>query len=160
MINAGQTWNEKARMKLNSNKSKIVCFHEQCKPGMCENDHSKLMATLYGQRHSISYPCTQTTPAPSKCLTVTRYHPHSWGKATWLCGMKAAVASILEKANKAHSLALAVSYSLCYDKHHYYPTICSSPLKMLNLWKILCLPTLPLLPPLHLRWGTNQDATR
>ena len=31
--------------------------------------------------------------------------------------MKVAVASIQEKANKGHSLALAVSYSLRYDKH-------------------------------------------
>jgi len=35
--------------------------------------------------------------------------------------MKPAVASIQEKANKGHSLALAVSYSLRYDKHH--PTL-------------------------------------
>ena len=49
--------------------------------------------------------------------------------------MKAAVASILEKANKGHSLALAVSYSLRYDKHHSNPTLCSSPVEMLNLWK-------------------------
>ena len=35
--------------------------------------------------------------------------------------MKAALASIQEKANKGHSLALAVSYSLRYDKHHSNP---------------------------------------
>ena len=49
--------------------------------------------------------------------------------------MKAAVASILEKANKGHSLALAVSYSLRYGKHHSNPTFCSSPVEILNLWK-------------------------
>ena len=54
--------------------------------------------------------------------------------------LKAAVASILEKANKGHSLALAVSYSLRYDKHHSNPTFCSSPVQILNLWKSCVLP--------------------
>jgi len=47
--------------------------------------------------------------------------------------MKPAVASIQEKANKGHSLALAVSYSLRYDKHHSNLTLCWSPVEMLNL---------------------------
>jgi len=54
--------------------------------------------------------------------------------------MKAAVASILEKANKGHSLALAVPDSLRYDKLHSNPTFCSSPVEMLNLWKSCVLP--------------------
>ena len=54
--------------------------------------------------------------------------------------MKAAVASIQEKANKGHSLALAVSYSLRYDKHHSNPILCRSPVEMLNLWKPCILP--------------------
>jgi len=54
--------------------------------------------------------------------------------------MKPAVASIQEKANKGHSLALAVSYSLRYDKHHSNPTLCRSPAEMLNLWKSCVLP--------------------
>jgi len=54
--------------------------------------------------------------------------------------MKAVVASIQEKANKGHSLALAVSYSLRYDKHHFSPTLCRSPVEMLNLWKSCVLP--------------------
>jgi len=54
--------------------------------------------------------------------------------------MKAAVSSIQEKAIKAHSLVLAVYYSLRYDKHHSNPTICSSPVEMLNLWKSCVLP--------------------
>jgi len=52
-----------------------------------------------------------------------------------MVNMKAAVSSIQQKANKAHSLVLAVSDSLRYDKHHSNPTICSSPAEMLNLWK-------------------------
>ena len=54
--------------------------------------------------------------------------------------MKPALASIQEKANKGHSLALAVSYSLQYDKHHSNSTLCHSPVKMLNLWKSCVLP--------------------
>jgi len=57
-----------------------------------------------------------------------------------MVNMKAAVSSIQEKANKAHSLVLAVSYSPRYDKHHSNPTICSSPFEMLNLWKSCVLP--------------------
>jgi len=49
--------------------------------------------------------------------------------------IKPSVASIQEKANKGHSLALAVSYSLRYDKHHSNPTLCQSPAEMVNLWK-------------------------
>ena len=45
------------------------------------------------------------------------------------------LASIKEKANKGHSLPLAVSYSLRYDKHNSNPTLCHLPVKMLNLWK-------------------------
>jgi len=48
------------------------------KPDMCENDHEKLMAALFGQRHSTSSPCTQTTPTPQSGLTVTQHmYPHS-----------------------------------------------------------------------------------
>jgi len=53
--------------------------------------------------------------------------------------MKAAVASIQEKAKKGHSLALAVSYSLWYDKHYSNSTLCHSPVEMLHLWKS-CVP--------------------
>jgi len=53
-----------------------------------------------------------------------------------MMSMKNAVASIQEKANKSHSLALAVSYSLYHDK----PTFCSSPVEMLDLWKLCILP--------------------
>jgi len=57
-----------------------------------------------------------------------------------MVNMKAAVSSIQQKADKAHSLVLAVSYSLRYDKHHSNPTICRSPVEILNLWKSCVLP--------------------
>jgi len=57
-----------------------------------------------------------------------------------MVNIEAAVSPIQEKANKAHSLVLAVSYSLRYDKHHSNPTICSSPVELINLWKLCVLP--------------------
>jgi len=57
-----------------------------------------------------------------------------------MVNMKAGVSSIQEKANKAHSFVLTVSYSLRYDKHYSNPTICSSQVEMLNLWKSCVLP--------------------
>jgi len=52
-----------------------------------------------------------------------------------MMNMKAAVSSIPEKANKAHSLVLVVSFSFRYDKYHSNRTICSSTVELLNLWK-------------------------
>jgi len=46
--------------------------------------------------------------------------------------MKAVVSSILEKATRGHSLALAVSYFLRYDKYHSNPTLCSSPIEIIS----------------------------
>jgi len=59
-----------------------------------------------------------------------------------MVNMKAAVSSIQERANKAHSLVLAVFYSLRYDKHHSNSTICSSPVELPDLWKPCILPHL------------------
>ena len=82
MINTCQTLSEKARMQLNADKTKIMCFPH--KPEMCENDHDKLMAALFGQRHSTSYPCTtQTTPTPPS-LPILYIHTTARGKAIWL----------------------------------------------------------------------------
>jgi len=57
-----------------------------------------------------------------------------------MINVKTAVSSIKQKANKAHSLVLAVSYFLRYDKHHSNPTICCSQVEMLNVWKSCVLP--------------------
>jgi len=54
--------------------------------------------------------------------------------------IKAAVSSIQEKANKAHSLVLLVSYSLHYDKRHSNLTLCGLPVELLNIWKSCVLP--------------------
>ena len=45
---------------------------------MRENDLEKLMVTLFGQRHSTFYPCTQTTPTARTVLTyLITYHIHT-----------------------------------------------------------------------------------
>jgi len=59
-------------MQLNADKNKILFFHKPHKPEMFENDHEKLMAALFGQRHSTSYPCTQTKPTQQSGLAVTQ----------------------------------------------------------------------------------------
>jgi len=77
MINTCQKWSEKARMQLSADKTKIMCFRH--KHEMRENNHEKLMVTLFGQRHSTFYPCTQTTPTSRRGLTVTQdMYPHSY----------------------------------------------------------------------------------
>jgi len=52
-----------------------------------------------------------------------------------MVNMKVVVSFIQQKANKVHSLVLAVSYSLRYDNYHSNPTICNSSVEMFNLWK-------------------------
>jgi len=79
MINTCKTWSEKARMQFDADKTKIMCFPH--KPAMRKNDHEKLMAALFGQRHSTSSPCTHTTPTPHSGLAVTQdMYPHSCKK--------------------------------------------------------------------------------
>ena len=75
------------------------------------------------------------TPGRGKAIWLSRTRPHGEDKS---CGGIHDPSK--RKANKAHSLALAVSYSLCYDKHYSNPTICSSPVEMLNLLKSCVLP--------------------
>jgi len=70
-------------MQLNADKTKIMCFlfQKPHKPAMRKNDQGKLMAALFGQRHSTSSPCTQTTPTPQSGLIVTQdMYPHSCKK--------------------------------------------------------------------------------
>jgi len=88
MINICQTWSEKTRMQLSADKTKIMCFHNlnfettqtrnaRKRPRKVENDHEKV--TLFGQRHSTFYPCTQTTPTPLRVLTFNHHtYPHSY----------------------------------------------------------------------------------
>ena len=151
MINTCQTWSEKARMQLNADKTKIMCFHETTqvrntrkKPRRIQGKsvwpapfHILSMFPDYTNPNTRphTYPGFLSTP-----LQEVNQIDHLGLRLDLMLTMKPAVASIQEKANTGHSLALAVSYSLQYDKHHSNPTLCRSPVKMLNLCKSRVLP--------------------
>jgi len=80
MINTSQT--RPSGVKRRGRNSMLTeqksCVLKPHKPAMRENDHNKLMAALFGQRHSTSSPCTQTTPTPQSGLTANQdIYPHS-----------------------------------------------------------------------------------
>jgi len=126
----------------------VLCFHKslQCTETSTESSGSQLLATtvphplnflrLY-QPHRLA---SSTPIILSTLLQEVKQFDYSGLRFDPMMTMKAALASIPDKANKGHSLALAVSYSLHYDKHHSNPTVCSSPLEMLQLWKSCVLP--------------------
>jgi len=67
--------------------------------------------------------------------------------------MKAAMASIQKKANRGHDQALAVSYSLRYNKNHSNSPLCCLPVEMLKLRKSCVLPHFLL----HLRYISDES---
>jgi len=151
MINTSQQWSEKARMQLSADKTKIMCFHETTQARNAGKRPRKVNGhTLWpASFHILSmYPDhTNLTQRPhrypgylSTLLQEVKQFDYLGLRLDPMVNMKASVSSIQEKANKAHSLVLAVSYSLRYDKHHSNPTMCSSPVEMLNLWKSCVLP--------------------
>ena len=103
-------------------KPKLCDSIKPHKREMRENDLERLMVTLPGQLHSTFFPHLII----STLLQEVKQFDYLGLRLDPMVNMKAAVSSIQEKANKAHSLVLAVSYSLRYDKHHSNPTICSS----------------------------------
>jgi hypothetical protein len=151
MINTCQTWSEKARMQLNADKTKVMCFHETTQA----RNARKRPRKVQGQKlwpasfHILSMFPDYTNPTDrphqypgfvSTLIQEVKQFDYLGLRLDPMMNMKAAVALILEKENKGHSLALVVSYSLRYDKHHSNPTLCSSPVEMLNLWKSCVLP--------------------
>jgi len=73
MINTCQTWSKKRGCNSALTKPELPHKHK-----MRENDHEKLTATIFGQRHSIFNPCTQTKPTPWRGLIITQdMYPHS-----------------------------------------------------------------------------------
>jgi len=146
-------------MELNAEKIEVMCFQHKSamqgnarnphKSAMQGNDHRKFRVRTFGQHHFTSFPCSraqtiQTPPRDQFSFTllqeVTEQLDYLGLRLEPMMIMKVAVASIQEKANKGHPVALAVSYSLRYDKHHSNPTLCRSPVKVLNLWKYCVLP--------------------
>jgi len=90
--------------------------------------------------HSIHIPTQSTSCNVSTLLQEVKQFDYLVLRLDPMVNMKVALSSIQDKANKAHSLVLAVSYSLRYDKHHSNLTICSSPIEMLDLWKACVIP--------------------
>jgi len=151
MINTCQTWSEKARMQLNADKTKIMCFHATTQVRNARKNprrsHGKSVWPAPFHILSMFPDCTNPDSRPhmypgfvSTPLQEVKQIDYLGLRLDPMMTMKPAVASIQEKANKGHSLALAVSYSLRYDKHHSNPTLCRSPVEMLNLWKSCVLP--------------------
>jgi len=109
-------------------------------------NHGKFRGKICGQCHFTSSPCSQTVRTTNTHFFVStplqdvKQFDYLGLSLDPMLTMKPAVASIQEKANKGNSLALAVSYSLWYDKHHSNPTLCRFPVEMLNLWKSCVLP--------------------
>ena len=92
----------------------------QCKETTTKSPGSANMASI--NSHLLHVPSLyqtprETSPIPRICfhtLQELKQFDHLGLRLDPMMNMKAAVAFILEKANKGHSLALAVSYSLCY----------------------------------------------
>jgi len=123
MINKCQAWSEQARMQLNADKTKVMCFHETTQ----QRTKRKRPSTTRGQR-TWPPPFHILSKFPDRTKPQDRPTPYPGFKSTLIAevkefdylglrldpnmNMKAAVAAIQQKANKGHSLALAVSYSL------------------------------------------------
>jgi len=132
------------------------CNSALTKPKLCVSTQARnarkrpRKVNVYNVWPSSFNPCTHTTPTPWRGLIVTHHiYPYLQEVKQFdylglrldpMVNMKAAVSSIQKKSNKAHSLLLAVFYSLRYDKHHSNPTICSSPVEVLDLWKSCVIP--------------------
>ena len=60
MINTCETWSEKARMQLNADKTKIMCFHETTQVRNGRKNHGEFRGKVSGQHHFTSSPCFRT----------------------------------------------------------------------------------------------------
>jgi len=72
IMNTCQTWSEKARMQLNAEKTKVMCFQKPSRPAMPENDHEQSRVIKCGQHHFTSFLCSQTIPNPQRDLINTQ----------------------------------------------------------------------------------------
>ena len=143
------------RRGCNSTLTKLKSFVsvKPHKPKMRENDHEKLMAALFGHFHSTFYLCTQTT----------YIHTSARGKAIWLSWSLARPPGEYESCCVIHPRK-GIQSPLSCPRCLLFPPLWQAPLQphimQLTSWtawhlEILCFPTLPPLPPLHIRWDIN-----
>jgi len=151
MIHTCQIWSVKARIQLNADKTKTFCFLQTTQGRNARKRTRKIDGcTLWpASLHPLSMYLDHTNPTESPhryplyvspLLQEVKQCDCLGPRLDPMVNLKAAVSFIQEKANKAHSLVLAVSYSLHYDMHHSNHAICSSPVELLNLWKSCVLP--------------------
>ena len=143
---------EKSRLLINTSKSKVMAFHETA-------EVRRARRSLQASFHSPP-PTTQRNPKPKKRLApfhLISSFPTSPEPTMHLLDevphfdylglrldekftMKPAKEAVLEKASKALIPVLAVVRSLKYQKCHHNPTLASSPITPLQLWKSSVLP--------------------
>ena len=161
MINVCQEWGERSRMQINADKSKVMAFHETTAE---RNSRTKPRKTRQGGIPAVVRP----TPFHILSRFPNRFpldrHPAGFlstrleeVKEFVYLGlrldsnltMKPAVSEIQKRANKAHGLVMAVSYSIRYDRNHHNPALGCPTSRMLQLWKATVLPHYLL----HLRYA-------
>ena len=137
MIHACQTWSEKSRLPINTNKSKVMAFHETA---AVRRARQELQASFHSPP-----PTTPRKSKPKKPLApfhLISSFPTSTGPTTHLLEevphfdylglrvdekltMSPAKEAVLKKANKALIPVLAVVRSLKYQKRDHNLTLAS-----------------------------------
>ena len=163
MINTCQTWEWKGEDATQRWQSQNYVFPHEHK--MRENNHEKITATMFDKCHSTLYPCTQTTPTPLTSLIITHFisHTPTRGKAIWLSRSPTRPYGEYKSCCVIHPRKVKQSPLSC-PRRLLFPPLWQAPLQphhmQLTSWsawplEIMCPPTLPPLPPLHIRWDTT-----
>ena len=163
MIHACQAWSERSRLLINTSKSKVMAFHETAavrrgRKELQASFHSPPPTTPRKSKpkkplapfHLISSFPTSTEPT-MHLLDEVPHFDYLGLRLDEKFTMKPAKEAVLEKASKALIPVLAVVRSLKYQKRDHNPTLASSPITPLQLWKSSVLPHYLL----YLRYSTS-----